>query len=330
VCWRDRPQPFYSPDRRATEARCRRSALPANGSGEDTLAGLSEIGHDTQSFKNGTPQFNTPNHQYDTSDFDQLVAAINAHRLPAAALPGVSFLKAPGFEDGHGAYSDPADEQQFVTREIDALMHTPDWSSTAVLINYDDSDGWYDHQFAGVQNPSQSPADNLTNTTFSGPTSGLCQSDKGDRTSLAGQQARCGFGPRLPMILVSPFARSNSVDHNLSDQASIINLRLRPGPDAKRAGLWPAPSADRAPPNCIRAPGLTCCAWWAKHSRPTLDRVGSGLRFRLSIGLRFEDLAPAHPCPRSWRERAAQRASVKLIAQLSSERGRDGKDALHG
>jgi phospholipase C len=199
-------------------------SVPANGSGQDTLAGLAEIGHDTQSFKNGTPEFNTPNHQYDTSDFDQLVAAINAHRLPASALPGVSFLKAPGFEDGHGAYSDPADEQQFVTREVNALMHTPDWNSTAVLINYDDSDGWYDHQFAGVQNPSQSPADNLTNTTFSGATSGLCQSDKGDRTSLAGQQARCGFGPRLPMILVSPFARSNSIDHNLSDQASIINL----------------------------------------------------------------------------------------------------------
>ncbi|HEY8625158.1 MAG TPA: alkaline phosphatase family protein [Solirubrobacteraceae bacterium] len=208
----------------ASTANPHHLTIPTNGGGQDTLAGLSEIGRDTQSFNNGAPQFNTPNHQYDTSDFDQLVAAVRAHQLPASALPGVTFLKAPGFEDGHGGYSDPADEQQFVTREINALMHTPDWSSTAVLINYDDSDGWYDHQSAGVQNPSQSPADNLTNTTFSGPTSGLCLSDNGDRRSLAGEQGRCGFGPRLPMILISPFARSNFVDHNLNDQASIINM----------------------------------------------------------------------------------------------------------
>jgi phospholipase C len=208
----------------ASTANPHHLTVPTDSSGQDTQAGLEEIGRDTQSFDNGVPQFNTPNHQYDTSDFDQLVAAITAHRLPPSALPGVSFLKAPGFEDGHAAYSDPADEQQFVTHEINALMQSPDWRSTAVIINYDDSDGWYDHQFAGVQNPSQSPADNLTDTTFSGPTSGLCLSDDGSRMALAGQQGRCGFGPRLPMLVISPFARSNYVDHHLSDQASIINM----------------------------------------------------------------------------------------------------------
>ncbi len=82
--------------------------------------------------------------------------------------PGVSFLKAPGYQDGHAGYSDPADEQQFITGVVNALMKSPDWSSTAVIVNYDDSDGWYDHVFSGVTNPSSSPADNLTNTTFSG------------------------------------------------------------------------------------------------------------------------------------------------------------------
>ena len=55
-------------------------------------------------------------------------------------------------------------------------MQSPDWSSTAVFINWDDSDGWYDHVFSGVHNPSTSQADNLTNTTLSGPTSGMCDS----------------------------------------------------------------------------------------------------------------------------------------------------------
>lgn len=35
---------------------------------------------------------------------------------------------------------------------------------------------------------------------------------------------RCGFGPRLPMLVISPYAKVNSVDSNLTDQASIINF----------------------------------------------------------------------------------------------------------
>ena len=138
------------------------------------MHGLASIGRDTQTYKAGRPQFNTPNHSYDMSDFDQLMAAINDHKLPPSALPGVSFLKAPGYEDGHAGYSDPADEQRFVVREINALERSPDWSSTVVIVAYDDSDGWYDHVYSGVTNPSLSPADNLTDTTLTGPTSGKC------------------------------------------------------------------------------------------------------------------------------------------------------------
>ena len=173
---------------------------------------------------NGVPQFDTANHNYDTSDFDQLVAAISADQLPPSALPAVSFLKAPGYQDGHSGYSEPADEQAFVVREINALMRTPDWPHTAVVISYDDSDGWYDHMYPGVENASLSPADNLTNTTLSGPTSGQCGPNPQTTAPLADQQGRCGFGPRLPLLVISPFAKQNYVDHSLSDQASIINF----------------------------------------------------------------------------------------------------------
>jgi phospholipase C len=214
-------EPF---DYYASTANPHHLTIPTQGS-QDTLSGLKTIGRDTQSYVNGVPQFNTPNHNYDTSDFDQLVAAITAGQLPASALPAVSFLKAPGYQDGHAAYSDPADEQNFVVKEINALEQSPDWSSTAVIINYDDSDGWYDHVYSGVTNPSLSPADNLTPTNASGPTSGQCLKP-GATTShpLAGEQGRCGFGPRLPMLVISPYSKSNYVDHNLSDQASIINF----------------------------------------------------------------------------------------------------------
>ena len=191
-------------------------------------ASLASIGNDTQTFVAGKPQFDTANHNYDTSDFDSLVKAINAGSLPASALPAVTFLKAPGYEDGHAQYSNPRDEQVFVTDEINALMKSPDWSSTVVFVNYDDSDGWYDHVYSGVTNPSLSVADNLTNTVSpvnaTHPASGQCGPSPQTSAPLAGQQARCGFGPRLPMIAISPCAAPDAVDHNISNQASIINF----------------------------------------------------------------------------------------------------------
>jgi phospholipase C len=192
-------------------------------------ASLSAIGTDTQHYVGTVPQFDTANHNYDTSDFDKLVAAITAGQLPASALPAVTYLKAPGYEDGHAAYSEPADEQAFVVKEINALEKTSDWSSTAVIINYDDSDGWYDHAYSGITNPSLSGADNLTNThtgaiTASNPTSGQCGASPQSSTPLAKEQGRCGLGPRLPLVVVSPCARQNAIDSNLSDQSSILNF----------------------------------------------------------------------------------------------------------
>ena len=187
-------------------------------------ASLAAIGTDTQTTVNGMPQFDTANHQYDTSDFDALVGAIAHGYLSPDHLPAVSFLKAPGYEDAHAGYSDPLDEQQFIVREINALEQTPDWSSTAVIISYDDSDGYYDHVFSGVHNASNTAA--VANPP--GPQDfldgvGIC----GNTTTtppLAGQNGRCGYGPRLPLLVISPWARENDVDHTLTDQSSIIKF----------------------------------------------------------------------------------------------------------
>ena len=62
------------------------------------------------------------------------------------------YLKAPGFQDGHAGYSDPLDEQTFIVNTINFLQKQPEWSSTAVVITYDDSDGWYDHQMGPIVN----------------------------------------------------------------------------------------------------------------------------------------------------------------------------------
>src|SRR6202022_2014781 len=89
------------------------------------------------------------NHQYDLTDF---WAALEAHNLPA-----VNFLKAPAYQDGHAGYSDPIEEQEFLVKTVTRLQKSRDWSSTAVVVAYDDSDGWYDHAMSPIVNQSQDP-----------------------------------------------------------------------------------------------------------------------------------------------------------------------------
>jgi len=157
-------------------------------------ASVAEIGHNGRA-----------NHQYDTSDFYRA--------LDRGNLPAVSFLKAADYQSGHAGSSDPLDEQHFVADSLNRLQRSPLWSSTAVIIAYDDSDGWYDHQMSPIVNDSQTQYDALSGK-------GMC----GARTPLAGQQVRCGYGPRLPLLVVSPYARVNKVDHSITDQTSVLRF----------------------------------------------------------------------------------------------------------
>jgi phospholipase C len=144
------------------------------------------------------------NHQYDLEDF---WAAANAGNLPA-----VSFLKAAAYQDGHPSNSDPLDEQNFLVQTINALQQLPQWSDMAIIITYDDSDGWYDHVMPPIVSRSSSAADALT-----GP--GSCG------TPAPGEYGgRCGYGPRLPLLIVSPWSRQNYVDHTLTNQASVLKF----------------------------------------------------------------------------------------------------------
>jgi phospholipase C len=153
------------------------------------------------------------NHQYDTADF---FAAVSAGNFPA-----VSFLKAPGYEDAHAGYSDPLDDQTFVVNTINFLEKQRDWDSTAVVIAFDDSDGWYDHQLGQIVNQSSTAADVLSGV-------GACGNGA---TALPGinpgtlhAQGRCGYGPRLPLLIISPWARHNFVDHTMTDQTSVLRF----------------------------------------------------------------------------------------------------------
>jgi len=143
------------------------------------------------------------NHQYDLTDF---WTALGEDRLPA-----VTYLKAGAYQDAHPGYSDPIDEQNFVVTVINAIMNSPYWKDTAIFINYDDSDGWYDHVLGPVVNQSAVTDDALAGATDCG-------------SATATTQGRCGYGPRIPLMLISAYAKQNYVDHRTADQSSTLRF----------------------------------------------------------------------------------------------------------
>ncbi|SEG74928.1 phospholipase C [Actinacidiphila yanglinensis] len=158
-----------------------------------------EIGHNGQA-----------NHNYDLSEFDKA--------LDAGNLPAVSFLKAAEYQDGHAGYSDPIDEQNFLVKEINAIQSSPDWKDTAVVVAYDDSDGWYDHAFAKPTNGSK---DTTVGSNGKAADSPACQAGP---SAAGGYNDRCGPGTRQPLLVISPYSKVNAVDHTRTTQASITQF----------------------------------------------------------------------------------------------------------
>jgi phospholipase C len=158
----------------------------------------------------GTQTLDPANHGYDIND---LTAAVQAGNFPS-----VSLIKMPAIGDSHPGNSDPLDEQTAVVNLINFLQQQPDWNNTAVIITYDDSDGWYDHQYAAPTNASFSSSDALN-----GP--GVC----GTGTQPLGVKGvpvsgRCGPGTRIPFLVISPFAKKNYISHTRITQASVTRF----------------------------------------------------------------------------------------------------------
>jgi len=110
-----------------------------------------------------------------------------------------------------------------VVNTVNAIEASSFWSSTAIILAYDDSDGWYDH-LTDFVNGSATPADSLNGA-------GVCISTAAAGTALPGPssnglpvQGRCGHGPRLPLLVISPWANSNFIDNTPTDQASVVRF----------------------------------------------------------------------------------------------------------
>ncbi len=112
---------------------------------------------------------------------DNLVTDIQANRLPAVTYitPRMEFSDHP---DENFCYG-----QNWTTQVIDAVMRSPDWSSTAIFLTWDEWGGFYDH----VPPP---------------------------------QVDAFGLGFRVPLLVISPYARSGLVDHHLGEFDSVLKF----------------------------------------------------------------------------------------------------------
>jgi phospholipase C len=146
-------------------------------------------------------------HQYDISDFAD---ALNG--TDGATLPAVSYLKPPKYENAHPGNSDPLLEQQFVVNTVNQIEESKYWASTAIIITYDDSDGWYDHVIPPVINGSDDATVGDTKVCSTVP------------ITVGSAEDRCGYGDRLPFIVISPWTRANYVSSKLLNTASVVNF----------------------------------------------------------------------------------------------------------
>jgi phospholipase C len=149
------------------------------------------------------------NHGYDLNDFTAAVGSGN--------FPAVSFIKMESYQDEHPGNSNSLDAQTGFVTLVNFLMQQPDWDSTAVILAYDDSDGWADHA-SGMTHGSFSSSDALTAPGQCGIPGVTPVANGVKGLPVAG---RCGPGTRTPFLVISPFAKKNYVSHVQITQASI-------------------------------------------------------------------------------------------------------------
>jgi phospholipase C len=98
-----------------------------------------------------------------------------------------------GGNDDHGSYSDSQISESLVAASINAIANSPYWSQSAIIVTYDESDGFFDHQ------PEQF------------------------RTWGPDGEPETG-GPRIPLMVISPYAVTHGVSHYYSEHSSVIRF----------------------------------------------------------------------------------------------------------
>ena len=159
---------------------------------------------------------------------------ILANDVKTGQLPSVSWIVAPEAYTEHPAW--PAGWGAWYTAGVlNALTSDPEvWSKTALLITFDENDGFFDHvvgpypNVGGLNGQSTVPLDN---EMFDG-TAGLPKASKG----VPGPY---GLGVRVPLLVVSPWSTGGWVCSETFDHTSLIRLiEARFGVDEPNITPW--------------------------------------------------------------------------------------------
>ncbi|XQU71673.1 hypothetical protein OJJOAM_004462 [Cupriavidus sp. H18C1] len=142
-------------------------------------------------------------------------------------LPEVSWIIPPAEFSEHPGPSSPAKGGWYVQAILDALTSDPEvWSKTALIINYDENDGFFDH-LPPPTAPSRNPDGTVAGkSTLSDAQMAFEYHDYQPATPK--QPARDGRpygpGPRVPMWIVSPWSRGGWVNSEVFDHTSVIRF----------------------------------------------------------------------------------------------------------
>jgi phospholipase C len=137
---------------------------------------------------------------------EHLVAAFGAD-VAAGTLPQVSWIVAPEIVCEHPRGS-PSYGEQLTARLIGALTAHPEvWAKTVFILNYDENDGFFDHMPIPV--PATAGAEGKSNV---------------DTAGEVYRGVPVGLGPRVPLIVVSPWSKGGFVNSQLFDHTSVIRF----------------------------------------------------------------------------------------------------------
>ena len=138
--------------------------------------------------------------------------------MAGGEMPDVSWLLPPTPESDHPGYGALCDGENWSVRMINAIMRSPEWKHTAIFLTWDDFGGFYDH----VPPPHVDIY---------------------------------GYGPRVPLLVISPYARPRTVFNDVSDFSSVLrfieqihDLPSLTGAIERRTTSW-APSTSNEIPS---------------------------------------------------------------------------------
>ncbi len=166
-----------------------------------------------------------------TRSLEQLKADVLAGQLPQ-----VSWIVAGELDSEHPGPSSPAQGADFTARVLEALTARPEvWSRTVLILNFDENDGYFDHMpppavpswlSAGADGSRALRAGDSTVDTHGEYHEKLLayRSTAADRSLL---HRPYGLGPRVPMLVISPWSRGGWVNSQVFDHTSVIRFMER-------------------------------------------------------------------------------------------------------